>query len=167
MIAAVLSPGPSLLRTWKGRENHAVTIAVNRALKVAAADWLSAADVVLFQGELGACRPLVGAMTSLATADFLDPTWGTVATWEGSDALQAHQRIRPVQWSLQAALCHAADLGAMQIDVFGADCGREGRTDCAGSDGENRGPDRWAREAEDLACTFGFLAGRGVSVRHV
>lgn len=164
MIAAILSSGPSLLRTWKGRDNHAVTIAVNRALKMVAADWLSAADVVLFQGEVGTARPLVGTMTSLATSDFLDPTWGTVATWEGSEALQAHQLIRPVQWSIQAALCHAVDLGATHIDIFGADGGREGPKDCAGSDGESRGPDRWAREAEDLACTFSFLAARGITI---
>ncbi len=171
MKFAVCCPGPSLPRTWVGRDEYARVWAVNRAMRVVEdADWLAATDVGFFQGLLDHHRPMRGTLTSRDTAGFIvnDDSWGTVRTWEESEMIQAHQRRRPVQWTIQAALIHAAETGykGMIIDLFGT--GYNGDPiDCTGYPGENRGPARWERESADLDFTYRFLREHGVTVRRI
>ncbi len=73
-----------------------------------------------------------------------------------------------MQWSVQAALCHAAEAGADWIDLYGCDGAAGGtRIDCTGYAGESRGPDRWAREEKDLTHTFALLAERSIPVYRI
>lgn len=167
MRVAVCCPGPSLPQTWKDGDAYDVVYAVNRALLVVRADWLSAGDICLFQTLLGGARPLVGTFTMVPTREMIkaDKTWGRIDTWEESRGFIEHRAVRPINWSVQAALVHAADSGATSIDLYGADC--TARHDCTGYEGENRNPERWAREEADLAATFGYLSGRGVCVSRI
>ncbi len=171
MRIAVCCPGPSLPHLWPGRFWYDRVWAVNRALLVVPdADWLSAGDPVLYTGLLPGCRPRVGAITMDATIPQVcdRPEWSGLA-WVGWDAIPliaAHKpHGRPLAWSVQVALCHAAQLGATAIDLYGADGAAAGTPiDCTGYAGEDRTPERWRREAADLALTRSLLAQRGVAV---
>ena len=164
MRVAVCCPGPSLPTTWRGRTGSDLVYAVNRALLVIDADWLCAGDIAFFQNLLGDSRPRIGTFTMRDNCDAFRKigTWGVMESWEEAPGFIAHRAIRPVQWSMQAALIHASDKGALSIDLYG--CDMRDRTDCTGYDGENRNPERWAREAEDLKATLIYLQGRGVAV---
>jgi hypothetical protein len=169
--AAVCCPGPSLPRRWPGRAGYDLVWAVNRALiPVPDADWLSAGDPVLFTGLLPVgCRPRVGAVTMDPTIDAVRdlPAWAGLAwvPWSALALVAAHKpRGRPIAWSVQVALCHAAELGATQVDLYGADGAAAGTPlDCTGYAGEDRSIERWRREALDLVLTIELLAAVGVT----
>ncbi len=176
MRVAVCCPGPSLPRRWLGRAGYDRVYAVNRALIVVPdADWLSAGDPVFYEGLLpDGVRPAVGALAGddgTAEAARARPSWAGVRIegWASVPLIAAHAaRGRPLAWSVQAALCHAAEAGAVAIDLVGCDGAAGGtRIDCTGYPGENRGPDRWAREEVDLALTVALLAERGIPVARI
>ncbi|MBA3589962.1 hypothetical protein [Methylibium sp.] len=148
--------------------------AVNRALiTVPDADWLSAGDMPIFQGLLPAgLRPAVGVVTMDDVADHLrrQPGWSLLRLvgWGGVQMIAAHAaRGRPLAWSVQVALCHAAE-SATSIDLYGCD-GAAGGTpiDCTGYTGPDRSDERWAREELDLAVTVDLIAARGVTVHRI
>ncbi len=63
MIAAVLCPGPSLLRVWPSARQYDVVLAVNTAGKLMPSDWLCAGDKAFYRGLLGDCpRPRQGIL---------------------------------------------------------------------------------------------------------
>lgn len=172
MIVAVCCPGPSLPRRWIGRGGYAVVYAVNRALiLVSNADWLCAADHQFYVDLIpDGCRPRVGVLTGDNVVNAV--RWGDdieVRGWGSLSQTNEHEWAgRPMTWSVQSALCLAADHGATQIDLYGCDGAAGGtRIDCTGYAGENRGPDRWAREEIDLALTIRLLAERNVSVNRI
>jgi hypothetical protein len=168
---AVCCPGPSLPARWPGRAGYDAVYAVNRALRVIDADWLAAGDSVLYEGDLlGAYRPRLGCVTMAEVAERFaaDPSWAGLrwARWQDLALVAVHaDRGRPMMWSVQLALCHAAESGAAAIDLIGADGAASGTIiDCTGHAGEARGPDRWAREARDLDLTIALLAERGIAI---
>lgn len=176
MIAAVCCPGPSLPRRWNGRAGYELVHAVNRALIVVPdADWLSAADPAFYEDLLpDGVRPVVGALAgddSVVEAARARPSWAGIrfAGWRSVPLIAEHAALgRPLMWSVQAALCHAAQLGATWIDLVGCDGAAGGtRIDCTGYAGESRGPDRWAREEVDLAMTVALLAARSITVNRI
>ena len=80
--------------------------------------------------------------------------------------IAAHaDRGRAINWSLQAALCHAAQLGAQTIDIYG--CDLIGVDDATGYKGEDRTGDRWKRENADLSFTIHILQQHNVTVRRL
>ena len=172
MIAAIFCPGPSLLqilptmRYWM----YGATWAVNSAAKVMATDWLSAGDKSWYRGLLGEIpRPRVGALVCPdATSDAR--AWVgvglAVVDWIEVPFIGEHQRRgKPINYSMQAALCHAAVLGATAIDLFG--CDLAGREDCTGYLGEDRNDDRWRRERAGLEQTTALLSELGITVRRI
>lgn len=175
MRVAVCCPGPSLPIRWPGRAGYDLVYAVNRALiPVSDADWLSAGDPPLFTGLLpDGCRPRTGVVSMETTIDQVAdiPGWAglTWVGWRSIPLLDAHKpRGRPISWSVQVALCHAAQLGAVHIDLFGADGAASGTAfDCTGYVGEDRTPERWRREALDLDLTVALLAERSVAVHRI
>lgn len=175
MKVAVCCPGPSLPRRWFGRIGYDVVYAVNRALiAVPEADWLSAADAQFYEDLLPEdARPRIGVLTGDTVVDpaRAKPTWShlTIVGWGSVALIAAHEhRGRPLTWSVQAGLCHAAEAGATAIDLYGCDGAAGGtRIDCTGYAGESRGPERWAREELDLALTLALLAERGVPVDRI
>ncbi len=174
MKAAICCPGPSLPQTWMGRHPYDTVWAVNRALMVVDADWLSAGDAPLFAGLLpDDARPRQGVITMADTIrGFRDkPGWTglTWHSWESYALMDEHLALgRPISWSVQAALCHAYALGARTIDLYGCD-GLRSTTilDCTGYGGEDRSQDRWQREALDLAITYRLLQGRNIVINHI
>jgi hypothetical protein len=172
---AVCCPGPSLPRRWFGRIGYDCVYAVNRAMiTVPEADWLSAGDIGFFVDLLPAgARPGTGVVTFDDTLDRArsTPTWSHLVFvgWNALPIIARHaDRGRPLMWSVQAALCHAAESDATEIDLYGCDGAAGGtRIDCTGYPGESRGPDRWAREELDLAVTAALLAERGVSLTRI
>lgn len=176
MLTAIYCPGPSLQTLvargdiTKYHGDYDLTIAVNTAIKLVTCMWLSAGDISLYRGVLGDARPSCGILTMGATSELLrdDPDWTGIRyrTWNSVRLIADHKtRGRPLNWSLQAALCFAADLGATHIDIYG--CDLAGVTDASGYRGEDRSEDRWLREARDLQFTRDLLAAAGVTTtRH-
>ncbi len=176
MIAAIYCPGPSL-RTHIERSGVDVllcgyqrTWAVNNALKLIRADWLAAGDSAWFNGLLGPRRPGVGVLTMADNRKAIagDESWKgrVIATWGEVPLIdEHHRRGRPINWSLQSALCQAAMLDAKRIDLYG--CDMAGVEDAAGYRGEDRSDDRWERERGDLDFTITLLADHGITVNRI
>ncbi len=175
MRVAVCCPGPSLPARWPGRADYDLVWAVNRALiTVPEADWLSAGDAILYTSLLPLeCRPRIGAVTTDGTIEEISgaPSWAGIiwVGWGSIPRIHAHKAHgRPLSWSMQVALCHAGQLKAKHIDLYGAD-GAAGGTpiDCTGYAGEDRTPERWRREELDLALTIELLAADGIVINRI
>lgn len=171
MIAAILSAGPSLARTWDPIFFDAFTVyAVNSAAKLYQHDWLSAGDKCWFRGLYPTEMPSPWRGILTCPDSVTDArAWGRsvpVVGWDEVDLIGAHHRRgHPINWSLQAAMCHAAQNGAKLIRLYGVDLA--GREDCAGYVGEDRTEDRWVRERLHLEQTTALLAEHGVTVERV
>lgn len=171
MKAAVLCPGPSLQFLRSPVVGYDATWAVNTALKLQDADWFSAADMPLYKGLVADRRPRIGALTMGSTMEKARtlPDWLGVkkwVPWSNVSFIDRHVKTgRHINWSLQAALCHAAELGAKTIDIYG--CDLAGTVDASGYGGEERTEDRWQREARDLQFTTEFLSGHGVTINRI
>ncbi len=173
MIAAVLCPGPSLMRTWPmAAIIYDLVLTVNTAAKLVRGDWLCAGDKCFFRGLLGgAPRPLTGILTcpdSLTDAREWAPS-SLVRTWKDSPIIDCHHaRGRPINWTVQSALCHARHLGAERVDLYGCD-GAAGNQveDATGYRGEDRSAERWAREESDIEWTRSILAEFGATVHRI
>jgi hypothetical protein len=176
---AILSAGPSLTRTWRERHraSFAMTIAVNRALKVVDADWLVAGDACVF-ACLGDRRPRDGFVTFRDA--IIDPiAWPHRRDWtlrhfgflnrrDWQELIPLFARSEapnapdPMQWSIQAAITLAVRHLADVIEIFGHDATTA--PDVSGDPGEDRTRERWAREARDLTATIAAVRERGISV---
>lgn len=178
MIAAVLTPGPSLSRISSvDLSAYDVTWAVNTAIKLVRADWLAAGDPEAVKRSIGPFRPRLGLLTMGTTAKEIEncPTWSgiRIATWSDVPTIDEHERRgRPLSWSIQTALCHAAHLGARRIDLYGCDLYRPDfdpwqTVDAAGYQGEDRNRQRWERERRDIELTTSILAEAGATVQRI
>ncbi len=174
MRVAICCPGKSLPNRWRSRDGFDLVWAVNRAILLIPADWLSAGDMPMFNGLAESSRPLVGVLTLPDTVGQVShrPTWSHLkyTGWHECPTIQEHKRrYRPIDWSVQAAMCHACDLGAKEITLFGCDFGEgssEGE-DCTGYAGEDRTPERWRRERDGMAATYSLMADCAVSVTRI
>ena len=173
MIAAVLCPGPSLMRRWPDcGVVYDVVFTVNTAAKLVRGDWLCAGDKCFFRGLLGdAPRPLAGIVTcpdSLTDACRWAPS-SLVNTWADVPLIGLHaRRGRPINWTVQSALCQAHALGAKHVDLYGCDGAAGGRVeDATGYRGEDRTAERWEREERDLAWTKALLAEHGTTINRI
>lgn len=173
MIVAVCCPGQSLMRRWSERTvSHDLVIAVNAAAKLIESDWVCAADKSWYRGLLGSevKHPRAGYLVAPdAAGDAKVFTAAQVITWENVALIHQHfKEGRPVNWSVQAALCLAEQLGARHVTLYGADGRRSvGTIDASGYKGEDRTTERWEREENDLAFTIAMLAGRGTTVQRI
>lgn len=173
MIVAICCPGQSLMRRWtETTASHDLLITVNAAANLMRSDWVCAADKSWYRGLLSpTVRPRHGYLVAPdARTDALTFANGLeVLTWENVSLIHQHTAEgRPINWSVQAALCFAEQLGADEIILYGAD-GRNSTStvDASGYGGEDRTPDRWEREERDLAYTIAMLNGRSTKVTRI
>jgi hypothetical protein len=174
MIIAICSPGQSMVRRWAERNApHDLVLTVNAAAKVVESDWVCAADKVWYRGLFGdtAKRPRIGYLTApdaINDAKAYDPG-KEMRDWPSVPLIgRHHEQGRPIAWSIQSAMCFAAQLGARHVILYGADGAKSvGTIDASGYKGEDRTDDRWAREERDMAFTTEMLAGEGISVERI
>lgn len=176
MIAAVCCPGPSLPTVWRSAPRHYHEVwTVNTGLRILgnSANWLAAGDLTVVQALVGRHRPMHGVLTLDDHIPLMskDPGWGGMewVAWSAVPLIGEHaRRGRPLTWSVQSALCHAAQRGSTRIDLFGADGVASGTViDCTGYRGEDRSADRWRREAADLDFTTALLLEHGTTVQRI
>lgn len=173
MIVAICCPGQSLMRRWtESTGKHDLLITVNAAANLMRSDWVCAADKSWYRGLLSpTVPPRRGYLVAPdARADALAFANGLeVLTWENVSLIHQHTTEgRPINWSVQAALCFAEQLGAREIFLYGADGIKSTTTvDASGYKGEDRTPDRWQREEHDLAYTIAMIQGRSTTVHRI
>jgi hypothetical protein len=173
VIAAICCPGQSLMRRWSERTtSHDLVIAVNNAAKLIDSDWVCAADKSWYRGLFGTeiKPPRTGYLVAPDAADDAQAfTASQVITWENVALIHQHAKQgRPINWSVQSALCLAEQLGARHVILYGADGRRSvGPIDAAGYRGEDRTAERWEREERDIAYTVEMLAGLGTTVQRI
>lgn len=169
--AAILCPGPSLLNyDLEQLVAYDKTYAVNTAIKIYHADILSAGDITMVRGVIGSHRPTQTLITMGSVADQIkdDPAWSGIelCAWSSVPLIAKHKELgRPINWSVQVALCHAAHIGMQSIDLIG--CDMRGDADATGYGGEDRTEDRWKRERSDIEFTKSLLHGMGAAVHRV
>ncbi len=173
MIAAVLCPGQSLMQTWPNAGPvYDLVLTVNTAGKLIQGDWLCAGDAVLYRRVMGDCqRPRAGILCAPASVDDA-MEWGCslpVWDWSAVRLIGEHEtRGRGINWTVQSALCMAAELGTKVIDLYGCDGAASTSTiDAAGHPGDDRGAERWKREESDLSWTRTILAEFGTTVNRI
>lgn len=168
--AAVLCPGPSLVRTFEGKTGrYGLVIGVNRAVGRFSCDYWSMLDDHSF-----AMAQPIGHPTVLC-----DPTaWQRVKREFPHAAQHDLVTVRDVSsvpllptkwhtWSATAAVALAHHLGARHIDCFGMDW--SGIEDFDGTtDARNvRDADRWRRERDCYHGLVDLLAELGTTVARV
>ena len=177
MIAAILCPGQSLMQTWPNAGPvYDLVLTVNTAGKLIQGDWLCAGDKSFFRGLLGDCpRPRSGILCTPESV-YGAIIWGApdiagsqVIGWPEVPLIEEHtKRGRPINWTVQSALCFAAHLGTLHVDLYGADGAASTSTiDASGYRGEDRTAERWAREESDLSWTRTILAEFGTTVNRI
>lgn len=152
MIAALLCPGPSLLRSCppdKGLELFDVVVAVNRAILLRPSfeqlvHWHACGD----WDTLRAIRraPKTGVVTTRDSAR-------VTREWDDKSGCPIYRHVVWEEWenlpiapsySTVAGLAIIAKLGITEVMVFGDD--KRGLEDWDGAGAKNRSDDRWARE---------------------
>src|SRR5580700_2882050 len=149
MKAAILSPGPSLPKTWQGGAD--VVIAVNRAALAHKCDYWACGDLPALQENV----PKLTAKPHLFTAEVsLNDFRGQGGVWNGP--ITTFEDLFPYLhpgdcgccWTFLTALAAivlAASIGASEIDCYGYDW--TGTADYDGVEaGANRSDDRWRDE---------------------
>jgi len=168
MTAAILCPGPSLVRSVPAPAD--LTIAVNRAIAFSSADVWAAGDIPMLCED----RPnIIGRpelFTAANTAAYLrdhGPAWrGKVTEFE---SLFDYLNSSNLSWTLftfTAAIVFAAHAGAKLIEIFG--CDWTGQSDYDGwAKAGNRTDERWKLEREIYARLTDSLAARGIEVKRI
>lgn len=170
MIAHIICPGPSLARfipalTYLRAASRHTFIAVNRAADAIDHDWLAAGDRNAFgRDETGklfiTTIARVGVVTFADTCRWIrscgDPDVQRFAHLELRQWEDLQPRPADFQWSVQAALLLAQQLGAVQAHLYG--CDQVGTQDWDGTPQSGRGDQRWSREREHLNATITLLS---------
>ncbi len=179
MTAAILCPGPSLTKTFPGRQgDYDVKIGVNRAPIIlyplgVQCDWRSSKDWKQFT-DYPAPYPL-SIFTARATADDLEKhghggILSSVHRLFFDDLTDKYPIADMALWTLYsatAAIVLAAHLGATDIDVFGADFTNTPDADGVNVIGCDRDEARWDRERLRGRKMVEHLNGRGVRVSRI
>jgi len=170
MIAAILNPGPSLLRTYPGRTDAGLVMAVNRAATAFACDVWACGDYPAVQDSRDklACLPalLTAENTAAALRDRNQKWPGRVVEFS-----ELHSCVLPsvVDWpwvTALAAVVYAASVGATLIRCYG--CDWSGEQDFDGVvGGLNRSEARWTHEAALFGALRTVLDRRGVTVERI
>ena len=177
MIAALVCPGPSVLRTFDPvhwtRYEHRLVACVNRAALWFGCDYWCALDPLLVRSIADDVRnvPTRAGVPMLATS-LIGNLERHGLVWPRRFPVDSLFGYCPpvLSWTLYTAtagLVVLAHAGATDIRVYGADW-----TDEPDADGKrppccDRGGERWAREGEIWAATRNWLAGRGIRVERI
>lgn len=166
MNAAILCPGPSLLRTYDPAAVYGLRIAVNRASLMVPCDWLAALDHPLIRDELAdKLRPRPKLLTNNeGRRHFPD--------WEGVTTEQLFGYCQPVGigWSTYtktAAILFAAYKGATRIDVYGDDQTNAPDADGYAAKENRRDEERWHAERTICNKLDAWLRERAVRVYRI
>jgi len=145
-----------------------VTIAVNRAALRFSCDWWAALDYPTFarcSAEVQGSPALFTAGAVLARLKRCGSPW---AERFGYTADRLTCSVRDwTAYTATAALVLAEDLGAVNVDVYGADWTDAPDYDGHRTDDYNRGENRWARERGIWDGVCEWMRGRGVSVERL
>jgi len=165
MTAAILCPGPSLLRSFAASDYAGLRIGVNRAATALACDWWAACDMPLIRSQWPHVIGTPRLFTIRATRDSLVRR-GYPEPNRLTDDLCRYcpEALRWCAFTATSALVLAGHLGATQIDVFGADWTDAPDFDGVMVEGCRRNEQRWADERCVWGDVVSFLAERGVTV---
>lgn len=176
-VAHILCPGPSLAThlpalRWMRAHTRQLVIAVNRAADALDHDWLAAGDRRAFgrdeAGNLVITQiASVGVITYASECRWIrdcgDPDIMRFAHLDLRQWEDLHPRPPELQWSLQAALILAQQLGARTIHLYGCDQTGTANWDGTTQDGRDEVA-RWQRERTHLAETLAILTA--TVIRH-
>lgn len=164
MRVAIYNPGPSMPRMAPACDYF---IGVNRAANAHRCDAWACGDLpaVVKWADL-----TIGSPTLLTAANTVVDLRQRGFAWRGKvvefDALNDVLDPAAINWhflTALAAVVYAASLGATTIDVYGADW--SGTADWDGVQaGQNRSPDRWAKERELFDAIAAEFLERGITV---
>lgn len=153
MRAAILSAGPSLTKTFDPDIPYNIKLAVNSAVELVFCTHWIFIDQKAFRYfmPLNDARPII--CTSTTAHDNLMADDGYRQRYTEHRCIDIKKGIEyPPQnyttFTVLAAMCAAAHLGATSIDMYGDD--KAGHIDCRGIKHGNRGDDRWNFESEIL-----------------
>lgn len=185
MNAALLCPGPSLLRTFtretagtrEAAAGYSLVLGVNRAPIIAAAvarcDWWVCQDWTLVEaigrevrGRPKLCtarRTLERIAEGKATAGDVEAGCTIEDLWASAGAAWNRLGTYTAPWGLVLAERE----GATQIDVYGADWTDAPDADGVWVEGCRRDAERWRQEGACWGEACRLLAERGVGVRLV
>lgn len=167
MQVALLSAGPSLLRTFEDSFEFDVRIGVNRAAEKFRCDWWAVGDWQAIVGHgMAALQPLGDPQvftldTSIESMDLRSLRVAKPLAGFKSTCGYLNPPIRWATWSATAGVVLARHIGATSLDVFGVDmsntpdvCNKPGR----------HGPDRWQRERPVWEACIQWIRSQGVRV---
>jgi hypothetical protein len=162
---ALLSAGPSLLRTFNDSLSFDHRIGVNRAAERFPCDWWSVGDWQAIVGEgMEALHPI--GEPRIFT---MDDSANTVSKLRPELTLHGWKHLCSdfnapdgwSTWSSTAAVMLARYLNATTLDVYGVDMA--GHADVSGRVG-GRSDDRWNRERPAWEAVVGWIRAQGVRV---
>lgn len=165
MRIALLSAGPSLLRTFNDSLSFDVRIGVNRAAEHFACDWWSVGDWQAVVGDaMEPLRPI--GQPHIFT---LDDSANTISKLRPELTPHGWKQLCGAYggpegwstWSASAGAMLAYHLRAKTLDVYGVDMA--GHQDVSGFVG-GRGDERWNRERPAWEATVQWIRSRGVRV---
>jgi hypothetical protein len=194
MKVAMLSPGPSLRRAWKGENGYDLVVGVNRVPFTYRCDWWSLADDTAYcqhdepgdvpwgrRERIGSPRLFVKRTTNSKVRKFGTPA--DVAAWERDEpSAKYHDEcllppmpdsglrvtrgtLRWAKYGGPTALCLCWWLGATEIDVFGVDM--DGAEDAQGMMNATRHDQRWRLERQIWTLLVEGFTSAGVTVRRI
>ena len=145
MRVAILSAGPSLLKTWKDDAGYDLVVGVNRAVLVFECDWGAAADwdrclflegmvrvgILTVRKTLRVCE-VEGCLRDGLKYEMLWNAKGCDPEFTGTWTLPVTIRTVIRKWD------------PLEIDVYG--CDMAGNSDCKGERMANRDAERWRDE---------------------
>lgn len=165
MIAAVLCPGPSLVRTWPQPAD--VVLAVNRAAIAFPSDYWVALDYPLIREHTPIGSPAL--VTQQATFDSLAQRKQNPKTVVLVESLFDFYP-RKMGWTrltFSVAVVFAAYLGATAINVYGADWTSEPDFDGVQLESNQRHADRWVKEKALWDCLAYWLKQNDIALTRI
>lgn len=174
MNVALLCPGPSLLDTYRPGD-HDVTLGVNRAVLAVQCDWWVFVDWQTFlENEARLDLSRMGIFCSGTAAESLR-RHGQAGRLAQARHLKLFEDLDRVtrewsRWSLYSAtagLMLAASLGAVAIDVYGADWTDQPDFDGHRAERDRRDDARWESERAVWSAVTEHLAEQGISTQRV
>lgn len=168
MKTAVLCPGPSVAKTYKGREGYDLLAGVNRAVHRERCDvWVSldpspfeALPMQWFTTETTLHNlTQAGRVPTRCAVDVVEPIYADIPSDLGGASWSAFSSV--------AALVAMFRKGAKQIDVYGYDASDRPDFDGVSLTSNQRNKDRWEHEAHCWQVVTKWLAARGCKVNRI
>lgn len=172
MRTALLSAGPSLVKSYDASQPYDLVVGVNTAAALYDCDWWSVADAHRFYEitpknnpsvfTIGPERDKILASDQAARLKSTNVTdWNTVKESVGLIGT----KVPMPNWSCTSALMLCKYLGATSVDVYGVDL--SGERDVTGEKTHHRNADRWKKELVEWDWLVEWMREAGVEVERV